>query len=315
VLDLRQLSSDVAVFGEAVLSLAQRWRLTAGLRLARAADRDRQFEAGEGETPDDDAQRGAAVHSVTPSLSLDWHAADRRRSAYLRFARAVRPGGLNPDGDDDEQRRFRADELSSLDAGLRLRMAGGVVTLQAAAFATRWRHVQSDYLQANGLVGTRNVGDAGNFGAEAQLRLLAAGGWRTELGAVLQRARLENPASPAAGEDARLPVVPDLRLHALLSRGFPAGGWRARLQLRGDYTGASRLSFDAGLDRSTPASFALGAGGTLARGPWELQLTASNLLDSRADTFAFGNPFSVRDARQFTPRRPRTFSLQLARSW
>jgi iron complex outermembrane recepter protein len=314
VLDLRQLTNDLAVFGEAGLSLPQRWRLTAGLRLARASDRDRQLEAAGSEEPDDDAQRASTVFGATPSLSLDWHAADRRRSAYLRFARAVRPGGLNPDGDEDEQRRFRADELSSLDAGLRLSTAGDAITLQVAAFATSWRHVQSDYLQANGLIGTRNVGNAGNFGLETQLHL-DAGGWHSALGAVLQRARLENPDFAASSEDARLPVVPDLRLLALLAREFPAAGWRVRLQARGEYTGASRLSFDADLDRGTPASFALGAGGIFTRGPWEVQLTASNLLDSRADTFAFGNPFSVRDGLQFTPRRPRTFSLQLARGW
>jgi iron complex outermembrane receptor protein len=196
-----------------------------------------------------------------------------------------------------------------------VRLAGDVLTLQAAAFATRWRHVQSDYLQGNGLIGTRNVGNALNLGVEAQLRFDTAAGWRPELGAVLQRARLDDPTVPGAEADARLPVVPDMRFYALLAREFSVGGWHARLQVRGDYIGASRLSFDAELDRDTPASVAFGAGASIARGAWELQLSATNLFDSRADTFAFGNPFSIRDGPQRTPRRPRTLTLQLVRGW
>ena len=196
-----------------------------------------------------------------------------------------------------------------------MNLAGDALALQAAAFATRWRHVQSDYLQDNGLIGTRNVGNGDNFGVEGQMHLALADGVSTELGVVLQRARLENPPTPAASEDARLPVVPNVRLHALLARDFTIGGWQARLQARADYTGSSRLSFDAQLDRNTPAFFMLGAGASLAHGPWGLQLTATNLLDSRADTFAFGNPFSIRDGPQRTPQRPRTVTLQLTRDW
>jgi hypothetical protein len=120
-------------------------------------------------------------------------------------------------------------------------------------------------------------------------------------------------ATPA--DDPRLPVVPDLRLFAVVAHAFAVGNWQARLQLRGDYVGSSRLSFDADLDRDTPASFALGANASLVHGPWELRFTGTNLLDSRADTFAFGNQFSVRTGPQRTPRRPRTLMLELQRSW
>jgi iron complex outermembrane recepter protein len=132
---------------------------------------------------------------------------------------------------------------------------------------------------------------------------------------VLQRARLDDPAIIEAGADARLPVVPDVRCYALLARHFNTGGGRMRVQLRGDYIGASRLSFDADLDRDTPAYFVLGTGASFTRGAWELQFNATNLLDSRADTFAFGNQFSIRDGSQRTPRRPRTVTLQVARGW
>jgi len=46
-----------------------------------------------------------------------------------------------------------------------------------------------------------------------------------------------------------------------------------------------------------------------------LGLSIENLLDSRGDTLAFGNPFSLRLARQTTPQRPRTIRLRLERSF
>jgi outer membrane receptor protein involved in Fe transport len=304
VLDLRQQASDLALFGEVGMGLSANVRLTTGLRLARVADEDERHEV-------DAHAAKSVVHTATPSISLDWRSPDRHRYFYLRFAQAVRPGGLNPDTGEAEL-RFHADELSNLDAGLRL--ATGAVTLQAALFATRWQHVQSDYLLDNGLIGTRNVGNAGTLGMEAQMRF-DAGGWGAELGTVLQRARLDEPVSSVAGDDAHLPVVPDFRSYALVSRDLPLGDWRARMQLRADYSGASRLSFDPDLDRRTAGAFAVGAGARLAHGGYELELSAANLLDSHADTFAFGNPFSIRAAPQRTPRQPRTLSLQLAYEW
>jgi hypothetical protein len=88
-----------------------------------------------------------------------------------------------------------------------------------------------------------------------------------------------------------------------------------RAQLRADYSGRSRLSFDPDLDRQTPAAFELSAAAMLSRGAWQWQLNASNLLNSHTDTFAFGNQFSVRTESQHTPQQPRTLVLQLTRRW
>ncbi|HTQ36127.1 MAG TPA: TonB-dependent receptor, partial [Steroidobacteraceae bacterium] len=313
VFDLSQHISDLALFGEADAALSSRWRLSAGLRLARVSEEDERRES------EDPGLQPAVAHTATPSISLDWHPDDRSTLAYVRFAQAVRPGGLNPDGNIDpaagaDERRFHADQLTSLESGWRQSSADDAFALQAALFATRWRNVQSDYLQDNGLIGTRNVGNAGNFGAELQLRFNYLG-WTSEAGSVLQRARLVHPSIPVSNEDARLPVVPDVRLYALQARDFSWGPWHVRAQLRADYVGSSRLSFDADLDRDTPASVVLAAAATLTHGAWELQFNAGNLLDSRADTFAFGNPFSIRNGPQRTPREPRTLTLQLAHSW
>jgi hypothetical protein len=40
-----------------------------------------------------------------------------------------------------------------------------------------------------------------------------------------------------------------------------------------------------------------------------LALDLDNLLNTRANTFAFGNPFSVADGLQQTPMRPRSIRI------
>ncbi len=309
VQNLRQHNTDIAVFGEAGMLLPRSLRLTAGLRLARDSDED---ETREVLNP---ALGSSIVHTATPSVSLDWRSADRHSLAYVRFAQAIRPGGLNPGSNNGADPRFDADRLTSVDTGLRWRATDNSLAAQMALFATRWRHVQSDYLRSNDLIGTRNVGNASNFGVEAQVRLTPLGGWSWELGAVLQRARLDHPTIAVAGEDPRMPVVPDVRVYALQAREFALGSWQMRAQLRADYSGRSRLSFDPDLDRQTPAAFELSAAAMLSRGAWQWQLNASNLLNSHTDTFAFGNQFSVRTESQHTPQQPRTLVLQLTRRW
>ena len=304
--DLEGVTSELALFGEVAHPLGKAMHVTAGLRLARVTDED---ESRNG-LPE---QEAAVVHTATPSLSLDWRSRDERRFVYLRFAQAERPGGLNPDGSASAQ-HFRSDRLSSLDLGSRLRLAGDQVTLQSAFFATNWEDVQADYLLPSGLLGTRNVGSARNFGIETALRF-ELGRYAVEASGVLQYARLENPVVQLVNDDARLPVVPDVRAGLSLSRRFVWQGWQGQWLVRADFTGASRLSFEPQLDRRAPSFATAAAGLNLARAGYSLRLDITNLLDSRADTFAFGNPFSIGNGDQHTPLQPRTITLGFQRRW
>jgi hypothetical protein len=52
-----------------------------------------------------------------------------------------------------------------------------------------------------------------------------------------------------------------------------------------------------------------------SRESWSIYGEISNLLNARADSFAFGNPFSIRGAPQFTPLQPRSFMIGIQRKW
>jgi outer membrane receptor protein involved in Fe transport len=310
VLQHSQHVQETALFGEIGVPLAMRLRATLGLRVFRSAIENERADSGE------ESASASVVNAATPSVALDWRSADQRQFVYLRYARAIRPGGLSGaiDPEDDDVSRFDADELSNVDLGMRLQLVDGMLSLQGAVFATRWSHIQSDYLLPNGLVGTRNVGDGRNLGVEATATWSADDRWRFEAGATLQHARLHQSAEEER-EDFRLPVVPDMRLRGSISRTFELVDWRVVLGADVNYVGAAHLSFEEALDRKTPGYATFDARFGLRRAGLEISLYAANLLDSHADTFAFGNPFSIRNGPQHTPLRPRSITLGVTYGW
>jgi outer membrane receptor protein involved in Fe transport len=302
ILSLAQQASEAALFGEVSFDLPWSLRATGGLRLFSSEAQNEGREALLEKGSDSD------FFSATPSASLDWRSPDERRFIFLRYARAVRPGGLNLDA--AELRRFAPDELSNVDLGTRLLLHADTLSLQSTLFATHWSHIQSDHLLANGLIGTRNAGASTILGVESALAWQLDDRWRIEAGATLQRARLDRAVVPEE-DDQRLPVVPQFRMRTSVVHARSFGRWQAQLRLDLSYTGSSRLSFEPLLDRAMGDYWRADLDAQLRRNQFTLLLGLSNLLDSRADTFAYGNPFSVRTRAQFTPLAPRTLSLRL----
>ena len=89
------------------------------------------------------------------------------------------------------------------------------------------------------------------------------------------------------------------------------GNWQGTLRASVDYFGSSHLSFEQALDRRTAAYATAGAGLDLRHRGLDFALRVTNLLDSRADTYSFGNPFSVGTTEQHTPVRPRAVTLSV----
>jgi iron complex outermembrane receptor protein len=46
---------------------------------------------------------------------------------------------------------------------------------------------------------------------------------------------------------------------------------------------------------------------------WRVTAAVDNLTDTHGNTFAYGNPFTLRSTAQVTPLRPRTFTVSVAR--
>lgn len=303
---LHRVITEAALFGDGSLQLAPRLRVGVGARLFRASTDDERSEDLNVATV------ARASIGVTPSASLTYEPADGR-TVYLRFGTAFRPGGLDPS--DTRTGRYDSDEVRSLELGARASLDGGRLTISGGGFRTSWSHIQSDYLLADGLVATRNAGDAAILGMEAAAEW-RSGGWTLAAGASAQHARLVNAVDgtdlPA---DRRLPTVPDATARVEARRRIRISNGEAEMVLGGTYVGASRLSFDDGLDRRMGDYATIQASATVKVAVVQVRLLVTNLMDVRADTFAFGNPFRLRTENQYTPLQPRAITLGISRGF
>lgn len=304
LLSWRQQVSEWAVFGDISIPLLARVKGTLGGRLFHWSIEN---EAGVSAVP---ASTSRQKTGITPSLALQWRLNDRSM-IFARYASAFRPGGLSPTGGTSSI--YDSDELANFEIGARLSPLRHL-SVSGTLYHTRWLHIQTDTLLANGLVSTRNAGNGDIDGMDLSLSW-QPNGWTLEGGAQLQHARLTEAFPGTVSDDARLPVVPDISARLAVAHRLPFGVWQSEIRLAARYNGSARLSLDPGLDRKMGDYATVDLSFTLAKGPWSFAANATNLLDSRADSFAFGNPFSIRTAPQFTPLRPRDLNIIISYHW
>lgn len=294
---------ETAVFADASFPLLARVRIGMGLRGFWTDTRN--------EHVGDQMAVARGTLSATPSASLSYEIAPDQL-IYARFGTAFRPGGL--DAGNATTRRYLADEVRSIDLGGRIRLDRARLNLDGSLFATDWTNLQSDYLQPNSLIATRNAGRAKAIGAELSADWRLADGWRLQAGAIWQRPRLTRTQDGSAlTPSSRLPVIPDISARLALAREVQLDAWRITPGLSANFIGSTHVSLDPDLDRRVPAHVIGRLGISAERDRLILRAEIDNLLDTAADTASFGNPFSARTTRQYTPVRPRTLSLAISR--
>ncbi len=298
-------SLEAALFGEITQNLGSNWSATIGARVYHARVDNEQ--AGS-------ARRRAKKSGATPSLTLSWRPG-APGVVWFRYASAVRPGGINPDGD-PRSRSFHSDDLKSVELGWRFVLADGRLRLNGSVFGLRWKNVQSDVLGPDSLIRTINAGMARNIGAELSGELRVEP-FTLETNFTVQHGRLVRPsaAANALGDDNRLPVLPDYAGGLKLSYARPIGNVPFRAFMSARYIGSARLSFDPSISRPMGDFWVADIGTDITTGNWKAGITVTNLLDQREDSFGFGNPFTLRIIDQRTPQQPRTLTLRIQKNF
>jgi iron complex outermembrane receptor protein len=312
---------EAAVFGEAAAPLGGRFTLTLGGRLFRSqvvTDSTILAAAGGARSTFSGKQSHAGF---SPKIMLAY-APRAAWLAYVEASQGYRSGGFNttgapgqafsPTGGTAPSRLYAGDELWNLEAGVRLSALDDRLTLRAAAFQTIWKNIQSDELLPSGFPFTANIGGGRNAGIEFEGRY-ASGPMilRTEL--LLNDPELHhaNPVFPVRSEFG-LAGVPRISAGVAAHYAWPLPAGRAfALDGRLGYVGRSRLTFD---NLTSPAMGGYATSrmaAALEAAPWTLIFAIENLTDARGNTFAYGNPFTLRTTEQVTPLRPRTASITL----
>lgn len=301
--DDRRDTRDTALFGDITAPLGGRLSLGAGARLFRSTVTETRL------LPSGRVTRHRHRSGVTPSLALSWRPGPGQ-IVFLRYASAFRQGGSDIAADGSLE-TLHGDELKTLEAGWR-REIGRDGRIDVGVYASRWENLQSDMLQANGLIESINAGDARILGAEVTLDLPLTRSLRLEGGANLTEAQLTRTMLGVRLDDRRLPVVPRFTARGALARQFAVGRAEARVRVSLRYVGAQRLSFDPAIDRPMGSYLETRIEAQAKLAGVRLSLVADNLLGGAKDGFAFGNSLRFATMRQQIPQRPGSVSFAIA---
>jgi outer membrane receptor protein involved in Fe transport len=313
-------ATEAAFFGEISWTFHPDWTLTAGGRLFYVGQEVNAIAAVPGTdlTAGSTAEAYARELDYTPKLALTWRPW-RGARFYAQMTEGYRPGGINIEeggvtaaaGDDYRAARFRTDELWNYELGAKLDLWDERLFLDAAIFHARWRNIQTDQLRANGLIYTTNAGDGNNTGIEIGPRL-HWGPWRLAATLILNDPELSRiDPDFSASRDGELPDTAHASGAVSLSwRGTVVDAVEMEAVLDYSYTGRTRLTFENGIHQG-PVDLLNGRVRFQLSDSWAATLSVDNILDSRANQFAYGNPFTLGTTPQTTPPRPRTVALSI----
>jgi iron complex outermembrane receptor protein len=313
-----------ALYGEASYALTRRLTLTVGGRLF-ASELRTTSKVTLGDVVQPFAGR-TRDRGFAPKMVASWRLSPQAM-VYAQAAEGYRTSGFNTAGAPGQAfgaargaaqplRRYGGDELWSYEAGLRWSAPDGAARLRAALFHASWRGIQTDLLLPSGLPFTANIGDGQSNGLElevgARLTALTLSGNLTLQKAELQR---RDPGF-ASRPDSGLPGVPSLAFALLAEYDRPlAAGWTLELASRYAYVGRSRLAFGAAVAPRMGGYGDLRLSAVLRSDRLRVSAYVDNLADSRGDTLAYGNPFSLTVTPQSTPQRPRTVGVSIRRDF
>ena len=245
------------------------------------------------------------------------------RVVYIQAQEGFRTGGFNlpvvarlgMSPGETFNRRFRPDHLWNYEAGGEWAVLHRKLTFRAALFYAQWRGVQTDQYLASGLPITLNIGDGSNTGLEAEAVWAPNHHLQVRINGLLEDPELTRSARVfPARPDIGLPGVPNhmggIDAHY---RWRPRGHLEAVVSAEYNYVGTSFLTFVGGA-ASRMGGYGVGRlAAELSSHKWRLGAYLDNVADTRANTFAFGNPFNP--APQATPLRPRTFGVRIERTY
>jgi iron complex outermembrane receptor protein len=232
---------------------------------------------------------------------------------YARYQQGFRPGGLAVD--DQRVRRFQNDRASTFEVGFRKGVPGrDTVAISGNLAYTDWRNIQADVTDRIGLPTTANIGDGRIYTAEGRIVVRPIPRLTLDGSIIYNDSRLTRPAQflRALSYDGRSLTLPNVaNLGGRLAFDYRALlGDAMALHLSGSarYVGKSQLGVGPILGRTQGDYVDTSLSASVTRGPIQMSLSLTNLLDSDGNRFSLGTPFDLR-TDYYTPLRPRTVRI------
>ncbi len=318
-------ANEAALFGEGTYKLTDTVSLTAGARVfyasLNAAGRIDQPALGETTL----AQGSNHTTGFIPKVVLSYRPGDRL-TLYADAAEGFRLGGVNIESPlgalnvndgvplTSKASAFASDRLWTYELGVKTNFFNGRLVTNAAGYFTVWDFIQSDQIQRTGSLFTTNAGNTHAPGFEIDLSFLATRNLRIRANAFWTQAETidSNPILVASQSIGHLPAAPSNNFGVSARYGFSLDdAWNGFAILQYSHVGQETLGFDVNNSPKISGYSDVDARVGILWGNWQAVLYVKNLLDERANVFAYGNPFSYGLISQVTPLRPRTAGIDL----
>lgn len=312
--NVRSETLDVAMFGEATLPLWRNVSITGGGRLSLFV----RFDDFATELGEASVESSRPLTRFLPTAAVSWKPW-QGVIGYLRYQEGFRPGAqqLIESGDQVEVTRFEPDEVGTSEIGMRFGTDAGSRLSGGLSYAySRWNRVQADLVTSAGFPYVANLGSAQVHYISAHLAWQATSALSLEVSAFNTASKLDRPTPEfQSDKEANLPNVADSG--GRLTMRFEPWIANTKITLDGSvgYIGTSYLGVRAPFDLAQGDYFDTAIGARAEFGRWGLSLDIQNLMDSRANRFSYGNPFSVAEGNQRTPLRPRTVRIGINASF
>ena len=328
-----QIFTDKALYAEVEWRIADRWRLTGGIRGYQQGTTNNEvggllFEGpnGVGGATLSESQRGALgkagiSYDIAPATMI-----------YTLFSQGIRPAGINglpgvtfdvtgaPTATPAALFTYKSDRINNFEVGVKGTFRDRL-NYTLTWFDMRWNDVQLGtsvtQLQIGAVI---NAGDARSRGVEFELggrltdRLSASVGY-TYVDAKLTSDNPPNGVDPtqfAVGE--RLPGVPDQLASASLQYVQPlAGDLTLSYSLAASYRGVTHSALILNQDARAGGFVLVDPAITLAGGPWSVRLYSRNALN-KAGVYGYtASNWGAWSGAAIT--RPRTIGLSAQYTW
>jgi len=304
--EVTNITRSASVFAQGRVPLGARLEATLGARYTIA-----RTDSEPARGPVTSSIRGRTARHLDPTLALLYRL-DERLSLFARFQTGYRNGGVTVARGIGRVSVFEPDSIAMGELGLRRRRSGdhGLEFSGTLSYA-RWHNVLAELVTRRGTPITTNIGDA------RLLALEVAGSWRDRSGWALGTSliytgnRLYGPmAQQTARGDRRLPDTPPFSANVDAGYEWPGPGSAIRaISARFRYVGRSVLGPGPDLDLSQGNFAVVDAGISSRNGGLTVRLGLDNVLDTRANRFALGNPITLYRRQGYAPVAPRTLTL------
>ncbi len=326
----RERTQEVAFFGEGIWHLPFSIDLTGGVRWFHSDEHTRATVDGALGTAPVMRLGKTRGSGFSPKATLSFQANDNTL-LYVQMAQGNRVGGINinsPDsvffedegegGEEERNRVFEPDKLTMYEVGGKFSFQNDRLRVHATAFTFKWDDIQSDQILPNGFPVILNAGYARSRGIDVDILFEPFPGLSLDANFSFNDPDLVivNPFLGSEVND-HLPGIPSLAGGLIAEYDWAASAER-RWFFSADFTftGRSQLTFARVDNRDAERTYMLNLRLALEQqSQWQASIFVRNILNEKANTFAFGNPFSFRQNLQHTPPVPQTIGITLRRQF